>query len=114
MQPSTPLPPNKGLAFLDLAEEVKNAAVVAPIAIIIAVVSTGFIGFWINVALCVSDCPDDLSSMEGTLANGRFRNLIVWDQGYECSPGSNDVGLLSGQSPPLEYSRLQMSVLDSD
>lgn len=38
----------------DLAEEVKNAAFIAPVAIVTGVVITAFLGFWINVALCVS------------------------------------------------------------
>jgi len=46
-----------------LAEEVKNAAVVVPTAIVIAVLSTGFIGFWINVALCYG--IRDLSALPG-------------------------------------------------
>ncbi|KAF8314483.1 APC amino acid permease [Clavulina sp. PMI_390] len=58
-----------------LAEEVKNAAVIAPVAIVIAVISTGFIGFWINVALCYG--IQDLSALPG--ATGLVFSQILWD-----------------------------------
>ena len=35
-----------------MSEEVKNAAVVTPVAIVGAVVSTGIFGYFINVAIC--------------------------------------------------------------
>ncbi|KDQ58795.1 hypothetical protein JAAARDRAFT_193315 [Jaapia argillacea MUCL 33604] len=58
-----------------MSEEVKNAAVAAPVAIVSAVVLTGIFGFFVNVSLCYG--IRDMSALPGP--TGLAFSQILWD-----------------------------------
>jgi len=58
-----------------LSEEIKRAAIIAPISIVIASVSTGFIGFWVIVALCYG--IKDFQALPGPTS--MVFSQILWD-----------------------------------
>ncbi|KAI5120887.1 hypothetical protein M0805_002987 [Coniferiporia weirii] len=62
-------------AVAHISEEIRNAAVVTPIAIIIAVAITGILGFFIVISLCYG--IRDISALPGP--TGLVFSQILWD-----------------------------------
>jgi amino acid transporter len=73
-------------AAAHISEEVHKAAIAAPVAIFVAVVNTGLIGFVLNVVLVL--CSGDLADLPGPggsaflqimyLRMGKTGALVIW------------------------------------
>lgn len=95
--------PNSGLAFMmgllsvqwtmtdydaaaHISEEVHRAAIAAPVAIFVAVINTGAIGWILNIVLCV--CAGDVTELPGPTGNaflaimylrmGKAGSMVLW------------------------------------
>jgi len=58
-----------------LSEEIKRASIIAPVSLVVAVISTGFVGFWMIVALCYG--IKDFQALPGP--TGMVFSQILWD-----------------------------------
>lgn len=73
-------------AAAHISEEVKRAAIAAPVAIFVAVIGTGAIGWILNIALVI--CSGDLADLPGPSASaflqimfmrmGKTGALVIW------------------------------------